>query len=267
MFLDEDTIVVASLVSPDSPQEDTYTHSSLIVYQLRKESGDMDVEAPDGTVYGVPFRVALQLPRIPRRNDERVLQIHSDPSPYVDGGSGPDVPFRINSRDRMLAVHTLFIWEEQPTAKTAIIPFEYIRRCSNEAEPGQILNVNHWSRAAKYLPEHGMWSVWVCFIYGMRYVHPHLLGPEHEEHIGMLDFDKTRRRVGLVQDGKELPQNGQLIQPVTFELPDELQDEETRVMAVMISEDSIVVLSVCGPHAKMRALLLIRFDWAAGSGA
>ncbi|KZV76967.1 hypothetical protein PENSPDRAFT_645719 [Peniophora sp. CONT] len=244
MFLDEDTIVVASLVSPNSPQEAVYTNSSLIVYELKSNEQDgMDVEAPEGTVYDVPFRAALQLPRIPRRNDQRVLQIHSDPSPFVDGGLGPDVPFRINPRDRMLAVQTLFIWEEQPTTKTAIVPFEYIRRCVNEAEPGEILNVNHWSRAAKYLPEHGMWSVWVCFIYGMRYVHPHLLGPEHEAYVGMLDFDKTRRRVGLLQEGKELPPNEQLIQPVTFKVPDELEDEETRVMAVMLSEDSIIVLS------------------------
>lgn len=129
-------------------------------------------------------------------------------------------------------------------ARTAVIPFDYIRKCASDAQPGDILDTDHWHRASMYLPEHGMWNVWVCFVYGMRYVHPRLLGDEDDELcVGMMDFHKTRRRLGALQEGEE-GSDAQMIKPVTVALPKELQSEESRFLAVMISEDSIVVLSV-----------------------
>ncbi|VDC01916.1 unnamed protein product [Peniophora sp. CBMAI 1063] len=249
MFLDEGKIIVASLVSPNSPKAAVYTYSSLIIYSLSDSAAHletmMDVDEPAGSVYDTPFLVAIQMPRIPIRNDTRDLQIHSDPSPYVpvDSTSTTPVPFRLNPHDRMLAVHNLLFWEEQPTTKTAMVPFSFIHKCVAESEPGAILDARLWTQTAVHLPEHGRWSVWVCFVYGMRYVHPTVIQDEDGKYyISIADFHEVRRKVARAEQ-EDSEEKSQMIQPVRLLLPEALQNASNRSMSVMISEDGIVLLS------------------------
>ncbi|KAH9064345.1 hypothetical protein EDB87DRAFT_1785862 [Lactarius vividus] len=224
---------------------------ALLVYTLERRPAD-------GTTYAKTHLLRFLFGR--RFRATRELLLTSDPSPGWLPSAGLQVPFQIAGDERIIAMNLqlYYIWEGLFECKTVLIPTKTLL--------GQIENCLikdrydvDWESCGpqimEHLPEHGIWDVWTCFVFGMRYIQPrvdHLRG-----NLMMIVRDIHPRRC-LRASEEEREQSNALYQSARMTwspdesyprsilkcapLPESIQDP--RNVKLMISEDGIVVREV-----------------------
>ncbi|KAI9445329.1 hypothetical protein H4582DRAFT_909630 [Lactarius indigo] len=123
----------------------------------------------------------------------------------------------------------------------------------------------------EHIPEHGVWDVWTCFVFGMRYIHPWV---DHLRGKPMVIVRDTCPRRCLRASEEEREQSNTLYKntrmtrsPVEsyprsilkcVPLPESIQNP--RDVSLMISEDAIVAREV--RHRKTCVFIAARLMWS-----
>jgi hypothetical protein len=104
-----------------------------------------------------------------------VISLTSDPSPEWSSSPRLQVPFQTASDDRIIVLHQHF--HRRFPSQTFLIPastlLEHVHNTPIGGE-GRDIEWKSWGLqcCAEPVPNHGRWTVWQCFVFGMRYISP-----------------------------------------------------------------------------------------------
>ncbi|KAI0257677.1 hypothetical protein BJV78DRAFT_1164288 [Lactifluus subvellereus] len=107
-----------------------------------------------------------------------IIHLTSDPSPEWSPSPRLQVPFQIAGDDQIVALHRQHNWASF-RGETFLMPastlLEHVKDTPIEGE-GRDIEWESWGPRCcnEYVPSHGRWTVWPCFVFGMRYVFPRI---------------------------------------------------------------------------------------------
>jgi hypothetical protein len=111
----------------------------------------------------------------PTRWGGSVIRLTSDPSP--EWSPNLQVPFQTSSDDRIVVLHRQRLRRARFASETFLMPasalLEHVKDTPIGGE-GRDIDWESWSPRCcnEPVPGHGRWSVWQCFVFGMRYIFP-----------------------------------------------------------------------------------------------
>ncbi|KAI0041549.1 hypothetical protein FA95DRAFT_1548610 [Auriscalpium vulgare] len=204
--------------------------SSLIVYNL------LEPRVVNDTPQGI---CTFQLPK-----PAFELDITADPAPQWSPPAESVAPFFVAHTDRLIAVNIQFRQRWQPRTRTYLLRSQdllpYLLPSGDPTGQTRIIPWEDWKHACQRV-EHGRWTSWTCFVYGMRYVSPRPVVMDGVRMVRILDFHPLRtRRASPGQDGDERTNKRLRVSAKVVALPRALQKAET--IDFMISEDTIVAI-------------------------
>jgi hypothetical protein len=164
IFLGNDFILVSTSTSP--PLD--YEQPSLLLYSL-DQTHVRGVETPN------PHLLRFLFPTRPPTYGHSVISLTSDPSPGWSTSPSLQVPFQ-NPRDERIIAFSRF-YRGFPSSETFLIPastlLEHISDTKIEGEGCEPLDIQwkSWGPTSP-VPLQGRWSVFTCFVFGMRHILP-----------------------------------------------------------------------------------------------
>ena len=179
IFLGNDFVLVSTSTSP--PLD--YEQPSLLLYSLDQRLV-RSVEAPNSHLLRFLF------PATPTTYGHSVIYLTSDPSPGWSTNPGLQVPFQ-NPRDERIIAFGRF-YRGSSSSETFLVPartlLKHIGDTKIEEEGRGPLDIQWelWGPTSA-VPFQGRWSVFTCFVFGMRHILPSA---------GLRDD----RQVGIVRD-------------------------------------------------------------------
>ena len=233
-----DKFILASTLEPPA----------LLVYGLEQRPADGTMQ--DNThllrfLFETPFKDNLALD----------ILLTSDPSPGWSPSAGLQVPFHIADDKRIIAMNVQFLKNRRVfKCETSLIPtktlLERINSLLIEGEHDVSWDL-YGPLLSQIAPRHGRWDVWICFVFGMRYILPRVFVFEGKPIVIIRDLCPRRY---LRAGKKELEDSNILYEALMGEpthesnprsilksvpLPEGIGDPHN--VHIMISEDGIVV--------------------------
>ena len=187
------------------------------------------------------------------QEDTLNILLTSDPSPGWLPSAGLQVPFHIAGDERIIALN-LEINSGVNRYATFLIPTKTLL-AQIESLPTKEGNDVDWDlyglQFIEDVPIHGRWDQWTCFVFGMRYILPSVVGFHGKKMIVIRDLSPRRR---LRASDKEREESNKLHHAMTrgphkprsrsitkfVPLPESIRYPQH----VMISEDGIVIYEV-----------------------
>ena len=248
-FLGNEFVLAAA--SAFDPEDDM--QPALLLYDLNQPEGP---SRPSRSVINPDSYLLRFLFRTPRpAQGSPAIFLTSDPSP--DWSSSPDlhVPFQIPCNERILAVNLHRFYLGDSRSETFLIPARELLGHVGDITvggEGRDIEWKEWgSSCAEPVRDHGRWSAYTCFVFGMRHVMP--LAAVRDDRLVMIVRDLCPKRCMRASE-EERSESDALYQAMGCEgryprsivrcapLPANIR--ESSDVHLMISEDGIIVLEV-----------------------
>jgi len=180
------------------------------------------------------------------------ILLTSDPSPGWSPSAELQVPFHIAGDERIIAMNVQFFLNARVfRCETFLIPTKSLL-AQIESLPTKEGNDVVWDlyglQFVEKVPEHGLWDVWTCFVFGMRYILPRVVDFHGKPMMIIRDLSPRRCQRASEEERKESNALYQMMTRGRHEprgilkcvpLPESIRDPQH--VKLMISEDGIVV--------------------------
>jgi hypothetical protein len=178
-----------------------------------------------------------------------ILSLTSDPSPIWPTVSDLRVPFQLSRDERTIAFH---VSRGTPRSETFLMPASALLKHNSDPETGRDIQWESWSPATSVVPFQARWSVYTCFVFGMRHILPKAVHDRDDRRV-MVVRDLCPRRYMRASEEEREESNALYEEMGTKEpyprsivksvpLPRNFKDNSD--IDFMISEDGIVALEV-----------------------
>jgi hypothetical protein len=161
IFLGKDFVLASTSTSP--PLD--YEQPSLLLYSLDHRL-DRSVDTP---------LLRFLFPATPPKYGHSVITLTSDPSPGWSTSPGLQVPFQNPCDERIIAFGRFY--RGSSSSQTFLVPastlLKHIGNTKIEGEGCEPLDIQweSWGPTSA-VPLQGRWSVYTCFVFGMRHILP-----------------------------------------------------------------------------------------------
>jgi hypothetical protein len=238
IFLGDNFVLASS--STSSPLD--YDQPSLLLYSL-DQTLVRNMEIPNSHLLRFLFPTGR-----PTRGGHSIVSLTSDPSPIWPTASDLQVPFQLSRDERTIAFR---LFHGTPHSETFLMPASTLLRHIRDTEIGHDILWESWSPATSIVPHQGPWSVYTCFVFGMRHILPMAAHRDDRRVIVVRDLC-PRRYIRASEEEREesnaLHQVMGIKEPYphwivkSVPLPRSFKDKTD--IDLMISEDGIVALEV-----------------------
>jgi hypothetical protein len=239
IFLGDNFVLASTSTSPRLDDE----QPSLLLYSLDQSSK----ETPDSDSHLLRFLFPTGRPT----HGHSTISLTSDPSPGWSTSPGLQVPFQIPRDERTIAFSRLYRGTSHN--ETFLMPASTILRHISDTKivgDGRDIQWESWGPTST-VPRQGGWSVYTCFVFGMRHILP--MAALRDDRQVMIVRDLCPRRYMRASEeereesnalhqamGSKEPYPRSIVKCVP--LPRSIKDSSD--LDLMISEDGIIVLEV-----------------------
>jgi hypothetical protein len=237
IFLGDNFVLASASTSP--PLD--YDQPSLLLYSL-DQTLVRNMETPNFHLLRFLFPTGR-----PTRGHS-IISLTSDPSPIWPTVSDLWVPFQLSRDERTIAFR---LFRGTPRSETFLVPASALLRHIRDTEIGRDIRWESWSPATSVVPLQGRWSVYTCFVFGMRHILPKTVPRDNRRVMIVRDLCPRRYMRASEEEreesnalhkamGTKEPYPRSIVKSVP--LPRSFKDKSD--IDLMISEDGIVALEV-----------------------